>query len=137
MGLVKSILCKVCHFIKNMVGYFCGYTIIHTARYIFLLIAIDKVFTFFFHNRGFLFRHGTAYQIASSIAVTCKVTNNLHNLLLIYNTTICRRFRFILSLNVFWYKVHWSRTIQRNTCNNIFQTFRFKLLHKAFHASTF
>ena len=43
----------------------------------------------------------------------------------------------VLSLNILWNEVHRSRTVQRDTGDNVFQILWFQFLHEPFHTATF
>ena len=150
MGLVKRIFRKIDHFVIDMVGCFLADSIVNTALYPFFLISVDKILTLLFHNSSLFLWHGTAHQIASSHGIACQIPNNLHYLLLIHNTPVGRpqnrfqlrtvignRWAIIFSLEISGNEIHRSRTIQRNSRNDILQIFRLQLFHKAFHSRTF
>ena len=90
MGLVNRILGEIHH---GIVDLSCGLFINavgDTAGDILLRIAVDEVRPLFFHDGLLLFTHGTAHQVASAQSITCQITDDLHNLLLIDNTPIRR-----------------------------------------------
>ena len=138
MGFVKGIFCKICHLIENLVGNFLGNTVCHTARHALFFIAVHKILTLSGHDIAFFLGHGTTYQITSSQCITCQIPHNLHDLLLINDTSIRRiqdRFqlrtvihngrRIIFTTDIGWDKIHRSRTIQGNSGNDIFQALWF------------
>ena len=133
MGLIKSIFGEINHFIIDFICRCLINSICNTAWNSLCFISVNKVLALLFHDRGLLFGHCTAHQVASAQSITCQVTNDLHNLFLINDTSIgwlknlfhlftfiMYAFLMILSLNVSWNKVHWSRSIQRNSSNDIF-----------------
>ena len=132
MGFIKCIFGKVNHIIINLVCHFLIDSSCNTARNIFFRITIDKVLPLLLHYLALFLRHGTAHQVRSAPCITGEVTYNLHNLFLIYDTAIGRRqnrlqfravignaFRVVFSLDISRNKVHWTRTVKRNACDNI------------------
>ena len=91
MGFVKRILGKICHFIINLIGSLLVNTICNTAWYTFLRISVHKILAFLCHDIGFLLGHGAAHKVASSKGISCQITHDLHNLLLIDDTAISWR----------------------------------------------
>ena len=64
MTFIKSIFCKVCHFIKYFFCCFFWDTIFHTTWY-FFSYTIYKIFSFLCHNICFFLAHCSAHQITS------------------------------------------------------------------------
>ena len=149
MAFIEGILCEIGHFIKYCFGSLFGYSVGKTAGNL-SFNTINKVMSFLCHDLSFFLAHGTPYKVASSEAVSGKVTNNLHNLLLINNTAVsilknrlkCRRrilniTGIIFAPNIFGYEIHRTRTIERNSGYKVLKTARFKLLHELLHATAF
>ena len=90
MRLIEGILRKVCHLIVDLVCDLLGDAIGDTARNPLFHISVNEILALFCHNRSFLLGHGTAHQVASSKSIACKITDDLHNLLLVYDTAIGR-----------------------------------------------
>ena len=90
MGLIKGILCKINHIIIDLICSFLINSICNTSGNSLCFISINKVLALLFHDRGLLFGHCTAHQVASAQSITCQITDDLHNLLLIDNTPIRR-----------------------------------------------
>ena len=138
MGFVKGILSKVHHGIINTVCHFFTDAFGNTSGYIFFSISEGKVLSFLLHHIGFLLTHGTANQIGTTHGIAAQIPYNLHNLLLIHNTTVGRcqnRFQFrtlvgngiriIFPFDVLRNEIHWSRPIQGYPGDNILQTLGF------------
>ena len=81
-----------------------------------------------------LLTHGTAYKISTSEGITAQLLYDLHNLFLIYNTTIGRGenrlqkrcgigdiFFILFAGDILRNEIHRARAIQRNAGNDIFQ----------------
>ena len=137
MRLVKCIFCKINHLIINLIGNLFTDSVCNTSRNPFRLISIYKVLALFLHHIALFLGHRTAHQVASSKCIPSQIPHNLHNLLLIHNTSIRRfqnrfqlwtiigdRIHIIFPFDILWDKIHRSRTIQRNSRNNILQTLR-------------
>ena len=150
MGFVERIFGKIRHLIENFIGNLFINAPGNTSRHIQRFIAINKVFPFLRHNIRFFLGHGTAHQIASSQIISGQLHNDLHHLFLINDTAIGRRQNFfqfravvnnrrliLLSFNISRYEIHRSRTIERNSRNNILQTGWLQFFHKPFHAAAF
>ena len=90
MGLIKGILCKVDHFIVNMIGRHFINTVCNTALYSLGFISVNEILTLFFHHSSLFLTHGTAHQVASSHGISGQVADDLHYLLLVYNTPVSR-----------------------------------------------
>ena len=148
MGFVECILRKIDHFIIDLIGCLFINSIFNTARHTVLLISIDKDLALFLHHIALFLGHGTAKKIASSQCVSGKVTHDLHNLLLIDNTSVSRRQNrlqlrtvigdrscIIFSPDILWDKVHRTRTVQGNPGNDIFQAVWLQFFHEALHPS--
>ena len=88
MGPVKCILCKIHHFIKDLIGNLLRYSTADTSGNLKLLISIYEVCPFLFHNLRLFLGHGTPHHIAPPQGITGKLHNDLHNLFLIHNTAI-------------------------------------------------
>ncbi len=91
MGFVESILCKIHHVVIDPGGHLLGNTVCHASGHPFFLISINKVSPLFLHHCLLFLAHGTAHQIAPPKSVAAKIPDDLHYLLLIYNTAIGRR----------------------------------------------
>ena len=150
MRLIKCVFCKVNHIVINLICRLLRNSIGNTAWYAFRFISINKVLTLFLHDCCFFLGHCTTYQVAPSKCITCQITHNLHNLLLIYDTSICRfqdrlqlravifdRIRAIFSPDILRNKIHRPRTIQGNSRDHIFQALWFQFLHEVLHSRTF
>ena len=150
MGFVEGIFCEIRHIVKYLICHIFGYTVIYTAGHLKLLISVYKILTFLGHYISFLLRHSSSHQIASSKGISCQLHDYLHNLFLIYNTTVGRLkyilkkrcvvsygLRVLLSVYIIRYKIHRSGTIQGYSRNNILKIPWLKLLHEALHTGTF
>ena len=150
MGLVKRVLSKIDHLVIDLVRRFLVNSVLHTSRDIRLFIAVHKDLTLFLHHVSLFLRHSAPQKVAPPQCVSRKITHNLHNLFLIYNTPVSRlknRFKLrtivcdgrsvVLSPDILRNKVHGSRTVQRDTCDDILKAVGFKLLHEAFHSRAF
>ena len=137
MGLVKGILGKIHHIVIDLGSHLLRNPLRHTARDALFRVSVDEVCPLFFHHRLLLFAHGPAHQIAASQGISSQIPDNLHHLLLIHDTAVgggqnglklgagidngaCAA----LSPDVFGNKVHRTRTIKRNSGNDILQIFR-------------
>ena len=149
MGFVKSVSCEIDHLIINMICSLLINAILNTALYVFFLIAVHKILAFLLHDRRLLLGHGTAHQIASAHGIARQIANDLHNLFLVDDTAIgrsqnmlqlrtfiCDGGLIILSFQITRNEIHRSRTIERNSRNDILQVFGPQLLHEAFHSRT-
>ena len=150
MGLIKRIFGEVHH---GIVDLSCGLFINavgDTAGDILLRIAVDEIRPLFFHDGLLLFTHGTAHQVASAQSISRQVTDDLHYLLLVYDTAvggfqdrlqlrtgIGHILRMVFPLDVLRDKIHRARTIQRNTGHYILQILGAQFLHEALHPGTF
>ena len=113
-------------------------------------IAVDEVPAFLLHHIALLLAHRTSEQIRPAQCVSCQTLHDLHDLLLIDDAPVGRaqnRFqlrrivlnllRILLPRNILRNEIHRSRAVKRNTCNNIIDTARLKLFHKARHPGRF
>ena len=150
MGFVKGIFCKIHHILINLSCHFRRNSFGNTSGYRLFFITIYEVLSLFLHDVLLFLTHGTSYQITSSQRISAQIPYDLHYLLLVHNTSVGRRQNrlqlrtqigdgiiTVLTFDILRDKVHGPRTIQRNSCNDIFQVLRLKLLHKAFHTGTF
>ena len=90
MRLIERILCEIDHLIINLIRNLLIYSIFYTARNAFFFITIHKVLTFPLHHVALFLTHGTAHKVASSKRISGKITHDLHNLFLIYDTSVSR-----------------------------------------------
>ena len=150
MGFIKGVLGKIHHFIIDLGSNLLRNPLCHASRHLLLFISVNKVGALLFHNGLLLFAHGTPHQIAPSQGIASQVADDLHDLLLVHDTAIGRlqdRFQLgtavgnrgsiVLSPDIFGNKVHWPRTVQRNSRNDVLQVLRPELLHEAFHSAAF
>ena len=150
MGLIKSIFGEINHFIIDFICRCLINSICNTAWNSLCFISVNKVLALLFHDRGLLFGHCTAHQVASAQSITCQVTNDLHNLFLIDNTPISRLqdwfqlrtvitdgIRSVFSPDILGDEIHGTRTVKRNSRDHIFQALRFQFLHEVFHSRAF
>ena len=150
MGIIKSIFGEINHFIIDFICRCLINSICNTAWNSLCFISVNKVLALLFHDRGLLFGHCTAHQVASAQSITCQVTNDLHNLFLIDNTPISRLqdwlqlravvtdgIRTVFAPDILGDKIHGARAVKRNSCDHIFQTLRLQFLHEVFHSRTF
>ena len=150
MGLVKSILGEIHHIVIDLIGYLLTDTVFDTAGNSGLLITINKTFAFCLHDRVFLFGHGTPQDICTAQRISSQITNDLHDLFLINDTSVSwfqdwlklrtivhDFFPGVLACYIFWNKIHRTRTIQCNSCDNILQCLRTELPHETLHTRTF
>ena len=146
MGFVKRILCKIDHFIIDLVSSFLIDSILNTSRHICLGISVNKNLTLFLHHVAFFLGHRTTQQITSAQSISRQITHDLHNLFLVDDTSVCRfqnRFQLrtvvcdgrgiILPLDILRDKIHRTRTVQRNAGYDILQTVRLQFLHEVLH----
>ena len=149
MTLIEGIFCKVRHFIEYFFCHFGGNAVFHTARH-FIADAVNEIFPFLRHNRGFFLTHGTAHQVASSQTVSSQITHNLHNLFLIDDTAVSifqNRLQsrmgilnivfVVFPFDILGNKIHGTRTIEGNPRNQILQAGRLQFPHELLHATTF
>ena len=150
MRLIKCVFCKIDHIVINLICRLLRNSIGNTAWYAFRFVSINKVLALLLHDCCFFLGHCTTYQVAPSKCITCQITHDLHNLLLIHDTSICRfqdrlqlrtvifdRIRAIFSPDILRNKIHRPRTIQGNSRDHILQTLWFQFLHKVLHSRTF
>ena len=150
MGFIEGIFCKINHLIIDAIRHSLGDSLGKTAENALLRISVHKVFSFFFHNGKLLLTHGTSKQIRSTHAEAGKVSNNLHNLLLIHDNTvgvfqdwlhfftiIFYLLRIFLSCYIVRNKVHGTRTIECHSGNNVIQIRRLQTFHKIHHTGRF
>ena len=90
MGFIKGVLCKVDHFIVNVIGRLFIDAVGNTAPYSFRLIAIDEILALLLHHSRLFLTHGAAHKIASAHGIASQIPDNLHDLLLVYNAPIGR-----------------------------------------------
>ena len=90
MGLIEGILCKIDHFIIYFVRSLLVNTVFYTSRHIICFISIHEDLALFLHHVALFLGHGTAQKVASSQCVSGQVTHDLHDLLLIDDTSVCR-----------------------------------------------
>ena len=88
MRLIKRILREINHLIVDVICDALADPVCDTALYAFCLISVDEILAFFLHDCCLLLRHCTAHKIASSHRVSGEVTNDLHNLLLVDDTSV-------------------------------------------------
>ena len=149
MGFVKCILCKIDHFIVDLICNFLINPIFNTAWNTFLFVSINKSLTFFFHNVKFLLGHGSAEKVASSQGKSGKALHDLHNLLLVHDTTVSclqdwLQLRAIivdgvwavLAADILGNKIHRTWAVQGNSGDYILQAMRLQFFHKALHSAT-
>ena len=149
VALIERIFCEICHFIEDGFRRFHRDTILHTAGH-FIPVAVDEFLSFLCHHVGFFLTHGTADKVASAKAVARQVTHDLHNLLLINDTTvgvIQDRLQFFMGIlhiaagifpfDIFGDKVHRAGTIHGDTGDHIFQTSGLQFLHELLHTAAF
>ena len=138
VGFVKGIFGEINHLIKDLICHLLGYTTFYAAIHTLGLIAIDKILPLFLHHVPFFLGHGTSYQVAPAKGVPGQFHDDLHYLFLINDTAVGGRkdlFQFragigdgifiLLTFDVFGDKIHGTRTIEGDTCNDIFDVFRF------------
>ena len=148
MGFVKCILCKIDHFIVDLICNFLVNSILNTSRNTFCFISIDKSLAFFFHNVKFLLGHGPAEKIASSQGKSGKALYDLHNLLLVHDTTVSRlqdwlQLRTIivdgvwtvLAADILGNKVHRAWAVQGNSGDYILKAMWLQFFHESFHSA--
>ena len=134
MRLIKRILCEIYHGIVNTVGSLFINSICHAALNTTRFISIHKALPFGINDILLFLTHGTADIICLSHRITGKFLHNLHNLLLIDDTSVGRfknrlqfrchignRILIILSLDIVWNKIHWPRPVQRNAGYNVLE----------------
>lgn len=96
------------------------------------------------------FRHGAAHEVCLTEGVPCKILEDLHDLFLINDDAVgllengLQKRREIADLiglrTVFEVRrdeIHGSRAIERDPCNEVFETVRLKLFHEPLHAALF
>ena len=149
MGLVERIFGKIGHIVVDFIGNLLGNTIADTSGNALFFITINKVLALLGHNGGLFLGHCTAYQIASTQRIAAQIPDDLHNLLLIYDTAVGRlqnRFELrtvigdlvgmVFALDILGDKVHRARTVQGNTGDDILKALWLQLLHERFHTRT-
>ena len=148
MGFVKCILCKIDHFVINLICDFLINSVLNTSRNTFRFISVNKSLSLFFHDLQFLLGHGTAEKVTSSQGKSGKALYNLHNLLLVHNTSVgglqnwlqlrtvvVDGVRTVFATDVLGDKVHRSRAVQGNSGDYILQAVWFQLFHEALHST--
>ena len=134
MWFIKCIFCKIHHGIIDLIGCLFWNAFGLASRNAFRCISVDKILPFHFHDMLLLLTHGTAYKISTSEGITAQLLYDLHNLFLIYNTTIGRGenrlqkrcgigdiFFILFAGDILRNEIHRARAIQRNAGNDIFQ----------------
>ena len=138
MRFVECVLCKIHHGIVDLIRRLLTDTVCNTAFDPLLLISVNEIVALRINDILLFLTHRTADVIRLSHGIAGKILHDLHDLLLVDNTAICRlqdRFQFlagvcdalrlVFSLNVLWNEIHRSRTVQRDSGDNILQTLRF------------
>ena len=134
MGLVKRILGEVYHGIVNTVCSLFINAICHAALNATRFVSIHKALPFGINDILLFLTHGTADIICLSHRIAGKFLHDLHNLLLIDDTSVGRfkdrlqlrchignRILIILSLDIVWDKIHRTRPVQRNSGYNVLE----------------
>ena len=137
MRLIERILRKVDHLIVDLIRHFLVNAVGNTAGHALLRISVDEIAALLLHHRSLLLRHGAAHQITPAKRITAELAYDLHNLLLIDNTSVGRLqdrlqlravvhhfLRMILTLDILRNKVHRSRPVQGNSGNDILEILR-------------
>ena len=150
MRLIKCVFCKIDHIVINLICRLLRNSIGNTAWYAFRFVSINKVLALILQDSCLFLGHRTTNQITPSKCITCQITHNQHNLLLIYDTSICRfqdrlqlrtvifdRIRADYKTDILRNKIHRPRTIQGNSRDHILQTLWFQFLHEVLHSCTF
>ena len=91
VGFVKCILRKIYHLIVDLIGNRFQYPVGDTARNSFGGIPVHEALPLPAHDFALLLGHSAAQKIASSKGISCQIAHDLHDLLLIDDTTVSRR----------------------------------------------
>ena len=150
MGFVKGIFCKIDHLIIDAIRHCLGNPLGKATVNALFRISVHKMFSLFFHHGKLLLTHGTTEQICCPHAKTGKVSDYLHNLLLIHDnavgafqdwlhffTIVFYFIRIFLSENIVGNKVHGSRAVKRHAGNDVIEVGRLQAFHKIHHAAGF
>ena len=137
MGFIECIFCKINHLVINFVCSFSGIPLVIQPGTPSSGLPYTKFRRSFSITDAFFLGHGTAHQIASSQRISCQISHDLHNLLLIYDTAVGRlqnRFklraiitdgiRAVLAPDILGNEIHGARTIKGNSRNYILQALR-------------
>ena len=90
MRFVERILSEINHRIVYAVCGFFIYAVCHTALYATLLISVHKALALCVDDILLLLAHGTADVVRLSHCIARELLHYLHNLLLVYYTTVGR-----------------------------------------------
>ena len=154
MRLVERILRETDHVIEDGLGSRAADAVADTARdlhlAVFVQLAVDEILLFLQHDGHFLLGHRAAHQVRTAVAVACEITHDLHDLLLIdqaavgdvkdrrqFRAGIADMRRILLIVDIFRDRVHRTRPIKRDPCDDIFEAGRLQIFHKLRHAAAF
>ena len=142
MGFIEGVGGKAAHLIKDAVR--------HRLRDAVLGAAGNEMPALLFHDISFFLAHGAAHQIRLTVAVARQLTTDLHDLLLIDDTTIgnaedrLQQRGFVPHLTgillvaaVLRNGVHRPRTVQRNGSGEILDGLGAQLSQHLAHAARF
>ena len=134
MGFVEGVLCKIDHFVVNLVGHLLGNASGDTAGHPLLRVAVHEIAALLFHDGRLFLGHGTAHQIASAQRIPGQLLHDLHDLLLVNDTAVGRfqdglqlravvgdRLGMVFAPDVLGNEIHGARTVQGNTGDDVLQ----------------
>ena len=150
MGFVKGIFCKINHLVIDAICHLFSNSLGKATVNALLRISVHKVLPLFFHHGKLLLTHGTAEQICCPHAKTGKVSDYLHNLLLIHDnavgvfqdrlhffTIVFYLIRIFLSENIVGNKIHGAGAVKRHTRNDVIEVGGLQAFHKIHHSAGF
>ena len=137
MGFVESVLGKIHHGIVDLIRRLLADSVCNTALDPLLLISVNEIVALRINDILLFLTHRTADVIRLSHGIAGKILHDLHDLLLVDDTAVrrlqdrfqflagvCYALRLVFSLNVLWNEIHRTRTVQRDSGNDILEALR-------------
>ena len=154
MGFIERVSRETRHFVEDLVGDLLGHPVADAAGHVdgtvLVQLAVDEVLSFLRHDVRLFLGHGAAHQVGAAVGVPAQFTDDVHDLLLVDDAAVGRRqdgfqlraqirdlLRMLLALDVGRDGVHRTGPVQRNACDQVFQTGRAQVLHEPGHAAGF
>ena len=153
MRFVESVFRKTRHFVENVYRHRFGNAAHDCAVYRSALVVHAAVHEDLFLSVHFLyvlFAHGAAHDVRLSEGEAAQRTAHFHDLFLIdhdavgigkdglhQRVLVFDALRIVLIFDVIGNGVHRAGAVQRNARDDIFESRRTQVAHKAFHAGTF
>ena len=154
VGFIERVGRETGHLVEDGVGHFLVYAVADAAGHVdgtvLVQFAVDEVLSFLRHDVRLFLGHGAAHQVGAAVGVAAQFTDDVHDLLLIHDAAVRRSqdgfqfraqigdlLRMLLALYVGRDRVHRTGPVQRNTCDEIFQTGGAQVLHEPGHAAGF